>query len=177
MFHLVRCCIPALFLLFSFSVQGQTDSFMHNGIMRTYAINVPDNYHSGVQFPLVLNLHGAGTTGALQRFYSQFDAVSDTGKFLVVYPDGINMLWNSGFAAPYGSGVDDVGFLSALIDTMHAHYNIDINRVYSTGMSNGGFMSYMLACELNDRIAAIASVTGSFADSALFYCNPTQPFR
>ncbi|MBK6993806.1 MAG: T9SS type A sorting domain-containing protein [Lewinellaceae bacterium] len=68
-----------------------------------------------------------------------------------------------------------MGFIRDLLDTLQATYNIDANRVYSTGMSNGGFMSYSLACELNDRIAAIASVTGSMIQSKLNACNPARP--
>ncbi|MBK9457533.1 MAG: hypothetical protein IPO24_19130 [Bacteroidetes bacterium] len=78
--------------------------------------------------------------------------------------------WNI-FGAP-GTGVDDVAFLSALIDSLDAEYNIDLNRVYSTGMSNGGFMSHALACELSNRIAAIASVTGSIDKDRMPFCDP-----
>jgi polyhydroxybutyrate depolymerase len=71
--------------------------------------------------------------------------------------------------------VDDVGFLSALIDTINRDYHINLRRVYSTGMSNGGFMSYRLACELSHRIAAIASVTGSMTDSMRTNCHSVRP--
>ena len=103
------------------------------------------------------------------------NTVADTAGFFVCYPDGLGteQAWNVGWA--FGSQADDVGFISALIDTLAAAYPIDTNRVYSCGMSNGGFMSYRLACELNDRIAAIASVTGSIAPSYLPDCNPGKP--
>ena len=71
--------------------------------------------------------------------------------------------------------VDDVGFTAALIDSLSAEYNIDETRIYSTGMSNGGFMSYHLACNLSDRIAAIASVTGSMTNYTANDCNPQRP--
>ena len=71
--------------------------------------------------------------------------------------------------------MDDIGFLSALIDTLAEEYNIDMNRVYSTGMSNGGFMSYTLACQLSERIAAIASVTGTMVTPNLNACNAQHP--
>jgi polyhydroxybutyrate depolymerase len=73
-----------------------------------------------------------------------------------------------------GSTANDVGFLSALIDTLHAQYGIDLNRVYSTGFSNGGFMSYRLACELSGRIAAIAPVAGTMTDAAWGNCQPSR---
>jgi polyhydroxybutyrate depolymerase len=83
-----------------------------------------------------------------------------------------NRFWNNFLG---NSNVDDVGFMRDLLNTLQANYNIDANRVYSTGMSNGGFMSYALACELNDRIAAIASVTGDMIQSKLNACNPARP--
>jgi len=81
----------------------------------------------------------------------------------MVYPngtkDGSNQpFWNAGISSGL---VNDIAFLSALIDSLDLTYNINLNRVYSTGMSNGGFMSHTLACELSNRITAIASVTGS----------------
>lgn len=78
--------------------------------------------------------------------------------------------WNSYF----GTGVDDLGFLNKLIDQMYTDYDIDLSRVYSMGMSNGGFMSHRLACELSDRIAAIASVTGSVALEQYDNCSPDR---
>ena len=83
-----------------------------------------------------------------------------------------NRFWNTFLG---NSSVNDVGFIRDLLDTLQANYNIDQNRIYSTGMSNGGFMSYSLACQLNDRITAIASVTGSMIQSKLNACNPVRP--
>ena len=73
------------------------------------------------------------------------------------------------------SDVDDIGFLNSLIDFLGNEYNIDLDRVYSTGFSNGGYMSYTLACELSDKIAAIASVTGSMYINQPILCNPERP--
>ncbi|MBK7441520.1 MAG: hypothetical protein IPI65_08315 [Bacteroidetes bacterium] len=107
--------------------------------------------------------------------YNNFNPIADTAGFLTVIPNGTldifgNRYWNC-FIAP-GTGVDDVAFLSALIDSLDAEYNIDLNRVYSTGMSNGGFMSHTLACELSNRIAAIASVAGSIDEDRMPFCDP-----
>jgi polyhydroxybutyrate depolymerase len=84
-----------------------------------------------------------------------------------------NRNWNT--FGPRGSGVDDVAFLSALIDSLALRYRLDPDRIYSTGMSNGGFMSYELACQLSNRIAAIGSVTGSMIASRLSTCTPSRP--
>lgn len=155
--------------------QNSNGSFMWNGVLRDYILHIPPGYNSSEQTPLVLNLHGYTSNAQQQQIYTGFDSDADTAGYIVVYPNGIANAWNSGFNVPYHSGVDDVGFLSALIDTISENYNIDACRVFSTGMSNGGFMSYRLACELENKIAAVASVTGSMTDSMQYYCQNTRP--
>lgn len=150
----------------------------HDDLQREYRLFVPSVYTGQSPVPLVFNFHGYGSSALQQQFYTLFDAVADTANFLIVYPQGTddaigNPHFNVGFAN--GSTVDDVGFTVALIDSLSAEYNIDQNRIYSTGMSNGGFMSYHLACLLSDRIAAIASVTGSMTSLTLDNCNPQRP--
>ncbi|PCJ83931.1 MAG: hypothetical protein COA57_10200 [Flavobacteriales bacterium] len=157
-------------LVLSFASVAQTGNFTYDGVLRDYILHVPSSYNGSTAVPLVLNLHGYTSDALAQQGYSEFDQVADTAGFIVVYPNGIANQWNSGFNVPYNSGTDDVGFLSALIDTISANYNIDANRVFSTGMSNGGYMSYRLACELDNKIAAIASVTGSMTPGQVQNC-------
>jgi len=158
-----------LFLILSLNSTAQTvtGSFTYDGSLRDYRVHLPPGYNVSESMPLVLNLHGLGSNAIQQEAYTQFDVVGDTARFIIVYPNAIGNEWNIS-----GAGVDDVGFLSALIDTIQARYNIDLSRIYSTGMSMGGFMSYRLACELTCRIAAIASVTGLLATSP---CNASRP--
>lgn len=165
------CCLVLPTLSFA---QNSTGSFTYNGVLRDYILHVPPGYNASVATPLVLNLHGYTSNAQQQQLYTGFDSDADTAGYIVVYPNGIANAWNSGWNSPYHSGVDDVGFLSALIDTISENYNIDDCRVFSTGMSNGGFMSYRLACELENKIAAVASVTGSMTDSMMFYCQNTR---
>lgn len=143
---------------------------MHDGIWRSYRIFTPTGHSPGQNYPLVINMHGYGSNSSDQMAYSEMNNVADTSGFIVVYPEGINNAWNAGFMNPYHSGVDDVGFLSKMIDTLDRDFGIDPCRVYSTGMSNGGFMSHRLACELHSKITAIAGVTGMITDSTKFYC-------
>lgn len=162
------------FVLSTFSSFSQINAqFNYDGINRSYIIYLPQSYVQGQKLPLLLSLHGLTQTGAGIMEFSGFNAVADTASFIVVYPDGIGNAWNVGFSG--GSTADDVGFLSTLIDTMHAQYNVDLNRIYSTGFSNGGFMSYRLACELGNRIAAIAPVSGTMTVASLAACNPSRP--
>ena len=150
--------------------------FIFEGINRTYRIYVPAIYNSNTAVPLVFNLHGYTSNNIAQEFYGDFRPIADTANFILVHPNGTvdgsgNQFWN----AFGGTGVNDVGFISALIDTVSASFNIDYNCIYSTGMSNGGFMSYDLACFLSNRIAAVASVTGSMIWPRLNACNTSHP--
>ena len=160
--------------------QSTAHSFVFNGQARNYRVYLPVNFNSNSSLPLVLNLHGRGSNGQAQELYTLFDNLADTARCVVVYPDGIGGQWNavigcSGSTAPC-LGVNDVGFISALIDTIHKNYNTDLSKVYATGMSMGGYMSFRLACELSCRIAAIASVTGLMQEAAPLYpgCNPIR---
>lgn len=159
-----------------FAQQTLTDSIYHDGIYRTYILYVPASYSAATPAPLILNFHGYTSNATEQMFYGDFRDIADTAGFLLVHPQGTldannEPYWNSG----WGGAVDDIGFTAALIDSLSAQYSIIQSRVYSTGMSNGGFMSYTLACSLSSRIAAIASVTGSMNFGQNLTCNPEHP--
>lgn len=156
-----------LFTCFAAANSQQLYSFTFDGIERTYRVHLPGNYDENQDYPLVINMHGLGSNSFEQEFYSEFDQVADTAGIVIAYPDGVNNQWN----IFQDTGVDDVGFISALIDTMNANYSLDLKRVYACGMSMGGFMSHRLGCQLNDRIAAIGSVAGLIV---YFNCNFTR---
>ena len=165
-------CFPILTL----AQQTINGSITHNGLERDYILYVPDLYSSGTSVPLVFNFHGHTSNANEQMWYGDFRPIADTAGFIIVHPNGTLdnsgiSHWNVGWG---GSTVDDIGFTESLIDNLSATYNIDNNRIYSTGMSNGGFMSYQLACELSDRIAAIASVTGSMNTNWFNSCSPNH---
>jgi polyhydroxybutyrate depolymerase len=167
-------------LLSTLSFNAQTtivDSIMSGGIYRNYRLYVPAIYTGATARPLIINLHGYTSNAISQQYYSNFGPIADTANFLMVFPNGTfssgQQFWNAGL---YPTGVDDLGFISHLIDSLKLQYNINLNRVYATGMSMGGFMSHTLACELSNRITAIASVTGSiFTTQYGSYCHPTRP--
>ena len=153
-----------------------TETILHNGLERSYILYVPESYSENASNPLVLNLHGYSSNAGQQMIYSDFYNIAETEGFILIHPEGTIdsngfQFWNSGDLFE----IDDVGFLSTLIDTIASNYNINEDRIYSMGMSNGGFMSYRLACELSDKIAAIASVTGSMSTTQINSCNPTSP--
>jgi len=149
------------------------DSIYSGGMYRNYKIYIPTAYDGITPAPLLFNLHGYSSDNFGQALYANFNPIADTAGFITVLPngtlDGFGLrFWNC-FVEP-GSGVDDVQFISDLIDSISAQYLIDAERIYSTGMSNGGFMSYALACELSERITAVASVTGTIDKDRLSYC-------
>lgn len=162
----------------SFAQQTINKTLIHDGLVREYIIYIPDNYTGNDAVPLLLNFHGLGGSAAGQMVNGDFRPISDTAGFIIVHPQGTLMNgishWNVGNFTG-GSTVDDVGFTDVLIDSVSDEYNIDTLRVYSTGMSNGGFMSFLLACQLSEKITAIASVTGSMTPQTYTWCNPLRP--
>lgn len=163
---------------FCWSQQTIKTSLVHNQLTRTYSYYLPANQVPGKKLPLVFNLHGYGSNGDQQEFYGDFRKIADTAGFIVVHPDGTVYpqsglrFWNVGLVGQ--SPVDDIGFIHAIIDTLSEKYTIDPERIYSCGMSNGGFMSYHLACN-SHRFAAIASVTGSMTAVTEITCNNASP--
>jgi polyhydroxybutyrate depolymerase len=175
--HFYRFFSRVLFLSGMVNINAQTfvDSITHQSYTRYFRVHLPSGYNPAISYPLVFNFHGYTSNALQQELYTGMSALADEQNFIVVYPEGIGNAWNVGFIPqPYFSGVDDVGFINALLDTLIARYTIDEGKVYACGMSNGGYMSYRLACELSDRITAIASVTGLMTDSTAFYCNPLR---
>lgn len=175
-FYILLSILVSLFCFNGKAQQTVTDSISHGGLTRDYIMYVPPNYTGTNAVPLLFNFHGYTSNANEQMWYGDFRSIADTAGFIIIHPEGTldgtgTTHFNVGWG---GSTVDDVGFTAALIDSISADYNIDQDRVYSTGMSNGGFMSFKLACELSDRIAGIASVTGSILPATLNNCNATH---
>jgi polyhydroxybutyrate depolymerase len=123
-------------------------------------------------------LHGGGGTGKGMVKLTGFNAVADRENFIIVYPDGFEKHWNDGRGVQWQAqveNVDDVGFISALIDHLSDELNIDTSRIYVTGISNGGMMSHRLGCELSRKIAAIAPVASNIPVSQASVWSPSRP--
>ncbi|NVK64101.1 MAG: T9SS type A sorting domain-containing protein [Flavobacteriales bacterium] len=161
----------------SFGQQTINSTIMHNGINREFILYVPANYTGNEAVPLLFNFHGYTSNATQQMWYGDFRPIADTAGFLIVHPEGtVDNSGNTHFNVGWGgSTVDDVDFTRVMIESLANTYNIDTTRVYSTGMSNGGFMSFKLACELSDYIAAIGSVTGSMTLGSPSNCSATHP--
>ena len=149
----------------------------HEGLTRSFNIFVPDSYDPSEPVPLLFCLHGYGSNHDVIMEYTDFNTVASSENFIVVYPQGslLNGIthWNVG-GWTVGSFVDDISFIDLIIDTVSDSYSINSDRIYSTGMSNGGYMSFLLACQLSEKIAAIASVTGSMTPQTFDTCQPQR---
>jgi len=160
--------------------QTLNETIFHNGVSRQYILYIPAMYDGTSPVPLMFNFHGFGNNANIQMtiFAGNMRSIADTAGFILVFPEG--SLW---FGLPHwsvgswteGSPADDVGFTEAMIDTISDNYNIDSDRVYSSGYSNGGYFSFELACQLSERIAAIASITGTMSTETYTSCNPSHP--
>jgi polyhydroxybutyrate depolymerase len=159
-------------------------SLEHGGERRTYLLHVPPSYQKGKPIPMVINLHGGGGTAEGQQNSSRMDVTADREGFLVAYPMGTGKSILGHVFGTFNAGrccgpskasegnVDDVGFIRKVIDDVASKYTLDQRRVYATGHSNGSLMSYRLACQLSDRIAAVAP---NAAHDSFDGCRPSRP--
>ncbi|MEU5958903.1 PHB depolymerase family esterase [Streptomyces sp. NPDC047525] len=144
------------------------------GKKRVYTVHAPPGYTRADKLPLIIAMHPYPANGAAAATISGLNAKADKENFLVAYPDGLNQ----GFNALICCGTeDDVGFIRTMTKRLTGTWNADPDRVYATGISNGGDMSYKLAVELPDTFAAIAPVSGGYLgpDSAMDSYMPRTP--
>jgi poly(3-hydroxybutyrate) depolymerase len=147
-----------------------------DGRERTVQLHLPDGYRGDRAWPVVLVFHGRGNTGAGTEAFSGLDALPAIvayGNGVVGTGDGDRQAWEG---APYSApGVDDVAYTNDLLDTLESELCVDTRRVYATGKSNGAGFTGILACELSDRIAAIAPVAAAFYGTGHPDCAPRRP--
>jgi polyhydroxybutyrate depolymerase len=167
------------------SIAGAGDyafNMKHGGLERMYRVHVPRSYVPGKPVPLVFALHGGGGNMDYQATDEYYGLISKSERegFVVVFPNGYSRLrsgkfatWNAGncCGGARDENVDDVGFIRQVVDDVAGRVNVDRGRIYATGMSNGGLMSYRLACEMSDVFSAIAPVAGTDNTRA---CSPAR---
>ncbi|MCW5315961.1 prolyl oligopeptidase family serine peptidase [Nostoc sp. KVJ3] len=145
----------------------------NQGKLRTYYLYTPKSYNPNQPMPLVLVFHGDDGSGHSISDVTRFNNLADQKGFIVVYPDGMNKKWS--LRGNSQGKVDDVLFVSALIDHLKQQINIDSHKIYATGFSRGGILTQALACKLSDKIAAFASVAGSLPVRLKPNCQPQTP--
>ena len=160
-------------------VESRCATLAFDGRTRSYRLYVPA--HVASPAPIIVVLHGGGGSGSNIELITQhgFNRIADREGAIVIYPDGVGRNWNDGRAnvdsPAFKENVDDVGFLVMLVNVAASNYPIDREQVYATGMSNGGFMSYRLACEAAGTFRAVAAVVAGLSAELGPRCRPEQP--
>jgi polyhydroxybutyrate depolymerase len=159
----------------SVSAGDQSFELEHDGLSRQYILHVPESY-AGEASPLILNFHGFNSNATEQQLFSQMNETAEAGGFAVAYPEGLANSWNAGACCgqAVSQNLDDVGFARAVVADIAKHMCIDPKRVFSTGMSNGGFLSHRIGCEAADMFAAIGPVAGVLGIPPAD-CKPPRP--
>ena len=172
--------LSLLFFLFftvpAIAQQQKNEQITVDSTRRRFVTYIPSVSNNTGKLPVVISLHGRLGTGRGMMGFADFRSIAQREKFIIVTPDGVDKSWNDGRLTPAGKkGVNDVQFIDRLITYVINTYHADANRVYVTGMSNGGFLASRLGCQLNNRIAAIAVVGASMAKNVGYQPNKPLP--
>ena len=186
---MVKLILTFFYLTLFFSCSKNKDQlsfvFEHDGIAREYMLYIPNTIKP--QAPLIFVLHGLGSTNSHIRDYSQMDLVANKNGFVVCYPQGTgstkntihtkkgSSFWNVGYEIHKNEVVDDVSFLTSLAIYLQQEYDLDPEKTFCTGMSNGGDMSYLLGCQAPEVFKAIASITGCMMEWIYKSCDNKSP--
>jgi polyhydroxybutyrate depolymerase len=154
--------------------QNFTKEINVGGQTRQYIVHLPPHFNREIKHALVLIFHGGGGTAKRSLQFFGINSVADTAGFIAVYPNGLNKGWNDGRAIKKHTN-DDIGFIRQLIDQLCKEYQIDEKRIFSTGISNGGFFSFALGLHLADRIRAIAPVCATIPTDIFANYSPVKP--
>jgi len=146
------------------------ETISSGGVTRHYLLHIPSSYQQGNAIPLILNFHGYGSNSKQEENLTDMSAKADRENFTVVYPDGLDHAWHDGSGA---EGDADKQFIHDLVANLESQYSIDPERIYATGISNGGGMANRLGCDMADLIAAIAPDSGAY--NFWQNCNPSRP--
>ena len=154
-----------------------TWTIQSGGLQRTLNVHVPSSYDPTKAMPLVLNFHGYSSNAMQEDLLSQMSAKADAAGFIAIYPEGTGspQSWNAGSVCcgtAASGNVDDIGFVKDILTTAEDRLCVDAHRIFATGMSNGGFLSHRIGCELADRFAAVAPVAGVVGVPT---CTPSRP--
>jgi len=168
--HIRGLIVFLFFIMLSSSLLAQTQSMQIAGVKRTYIVHAPTGVSNP---PFVLNIHGFNMSASSEQSYTQMDKIADREKFIVVYPDALpdgsnQQSWDL-------SGANDYTFLLAIIDSVDKKYHIDKNKIFACGFSQGGFMSFQLACRYSDIFAAIAPTSGLITMGGTSSCSLKRP--
>ncbi|MEY2648963.1 MAG: hypothetical protein RL282_1676 [Bacteroidota bacterium] len=157
--------------------EQKTVNLAIDGNDRSFIIYLPIGYNNAGKMPMIFSIHGGSGTPEGMINIANFKSIADRDKVVLVYPAGVQKNWNDGRpTTPNQLGINDISFFSQVCDFMIANHSVDATRIYATGISNGGFMSSRLGCELSNKIAAIAVVAATMEANAISpSCSPAKP--
>ena len=157
--------------------EQKTINITFDGVARNFIVYLPSGYNNSGKTPLIFAIHGGSGTPEGMINLANFKTIADRDKVVLVYPEGVQKNWNDGRpTAPNQLGINDVGFFNQMCDYMINNYSVDAKKIYATGISNGGFMSTRLGCELSNRIAAIAVNAATIEATTIApNCKPNRP--
>ncbi len=157
--------------------EQKTINITFDGVARNFIVYLPSGYNNSGKMPLIFAIHGGSGTPEGMINIANFKPIADRDKVVLVYPEGVQKNWNDGRpTVPNQLGINDVGFFNQMCDYIINNYSVDGKKIYATGISNGGFMSTRLGCELSNRIAAIAVNAATIeAKTIAPNCNPGRP--
>ena len=144
---------------------------------RDFLLYMPSTEVRGVPMPLVLNFHGTPSTAYLQYWYTEMDLAAEDKGYIVAFPQGVDEAFNAGGCCADTHNLDDEKFARAIVDWIAAESCVDLDQVFATGWSNGGYMSFYLACKASDVFTAIAPVGGLIGIDPWDDCDPVNPPR
>jgi polyhydroxybutyrate depolymerase len=149
---------------------------IHLELERTYYVFTPSNFNKNSNLPLVILLHPGGTDAKTMMSYTSMNELAEKENFICAYPDAFKKYWNDGRdferIPSQIMQIDDVGFILQMIDEIHKEYGIDRKKIFVTGASSGAMMCYRLACEVPDKIRAIAPIIATMPENLFYKCNP-----
>ena len=181
-FKFIKVFMVFIYFLVSSKVYAEKNKWesyiIHQNKKRDFRIYVPGRYNKNYKIPLVIVLHGGSGSGISIEKYSGFSKLAEDEKFIAAYPDAYSGQWNDGRefiqSKSYRLKIDDVGFISKMIDKIKKNYNIDEKRIYVAGISNGGFMALRLGCELSEKISGIAVICATMSEFLSSNCRPKE---
>jgi polyhydroxybutyrate depolymerase len=157
--------------------EQKTINLTVDGNARSFIVYLPTGYNNAGKMPLIFAIHGGSGTPEGMINIANFKTIADRDKVVLVYAAGIQNNWNDGRpTTPNQLGINDVSFFNQMCDYMINNYSVEGTKIYATGISNGGFMSSRLGCELSNRIAAIAVDAATIEATTISpSCNPGRP--
>lgn len=172
-----RIWLIALTVVMGLHSNAQTRMVKAKDTIRQFTIYSSSKIKANEKVPLLLNFHGSGMTALEHMFYTNTNALAEEKGFIVVYPQGLNNDWNVGFEQDYDHGTKDVEFIRILIEKLQKHYPIDVEKIYATGLSRGGFFVQRLVAEMPNTIKGFVSVGAPMPNEVKNRMQSSEPVK